>query len=347
MADRLATATKAHPARPGTPRGPLWRTPSLVAVLLCAVLALFACGGPHARTSETQPGDKNTTVRVGVLPLAAVAPIYIGTQKGFFAAENLTVKPQTAQGGAAIVPGVVSGDLEFGYSNNVSLLLAASRGLSLQIVAEGNQAAANRGAVTDGLVVTKESHVREMDDLEGSTIGVNTLQNIGEVVIRKALEEQGVDTSTIDFVEVPFSDMVAAVEAGRVDAGWVVEPFLQQATEAGMRTLVHPFFATAKRLSIGTYFTADHYARQHPKILKRFKRALNRSLKYTQQHPGKLRQVVSDYTKIPDAVRQEMQLPYFTPDLNVSSIKLLAKLMTKYGLVDNPPSVGKLVPEAQ
>lgn len=282
-------------------------------------------------------------VRVGVLPLTAVAPVYLGIEQGFFAEEGLTVEPQQAQGGAAIVPAVVSGDYQFGYSNNVSLLIAAAEGLPLRIVAEGNQAAQDSEGATDAIVVADGSDVDDVSDLEGKTVGVNTLQNIGEVVIKSALEQRDVDISTIDFVETPFPEMVVAVDEGQIDAGWVVEPFLQQATAADMRTLAHPFFETAERLSIATYFTSEEYAAQNPETVASFTRAMERSLEYAQQHPDETREITQTYTEIPQEVATSMRLTYFTPEINTDSIELLADLVARYGLVDERPAVDDLV----
>src|SRR5688500_18059927 len=88
----------------------------LACLLVVAAAVPGACGGD---------GDLDT-VRVGVVPIADVAPLYLGREKGFFADEGLDVEPQPATGGAAITPAVVDGDLEFGFSNTISLLIAAA-----------------------------------------------------------------------------------------------------------------------------------------------------------------------------------------------------------------------------
>jgi len=46
-------------------------------------------------------------------------------------------EPVPAQGGAAIVPAVISGDDQIGFSNMVSLILAAAHGLPVMAVAYG------------------------------------------------------------------------------------------------------------------------------------------------------------------------------------------------------------------
>src|SRR5690606_33458225 len=105
-----------------------------------AVMVLAACSGtPDGGTEGSAPEDGELTpVTVGVIPIVDVAPIYLGVDQGFFEDEGLDVTLELAQGGAAIVPAVVSGDYQFGFSNNTSLLVGSSKGLPLKAVAAGN-----------------------------------------------------------------------------------------------------------------------------------------------------------------------------------------------------------------
>ena len=323
-------------------RGPRVLIPALLAVV---ALALAGCGDDDGNGGGAGAGGQPVTINLGVLPLGALAPVYMGIEQGFFEEENIELEPRIAQGGAAIVPAVVSGDFQFGYSNNVSLLLATAQGVPLQIVAEGNQEADSAEEATDAVVVREDSDIREPADLAGKTIGVNTLKNVGEVTIKSALEERGVDVSGLEFVEIDFPEMVPAVEAGRVDAGWVVEPFVQAARAQDMRIMIRPFFEMAERLSIATYFTSDRYANENPDVVERFRRAMNRSLEYAQQNPDQLRESVLEFTEIPEEVAARMNLPFFSPDLNVETIDLTAERMVRYGLVEEKPDVEELVPE--
>jgi len=220
--------------------------------LVCA-LALAACGG----TSEA--GENSGTLKVGVIPIADVAPLYVGMEQGFFEDEGLTIEPQIAEGGAAIATSVLSGDYQFGFSNVVSLVTARSKDLPLRIVSQGASGHESEKDAFDTLLVPGASSIKKPTDLEGKTVAVNALSNIGPLSINYAVEEAGGDPSRIKYVEVPFPDMIAAVEAGRVDAAWVVEPFASQGIGAGMRSIFAPFEAVSPDLTIATYFANEQY----------------------------------------------------------------------------------------
>ena len=201
----------------------------LAAAAVAAAVALVAagCGG----SSGTSPSSGGVTkVSVGVIPIVDVAPIYLGVKKGFFSAQGLDVTLQTAQGGAAIVPAVVSGQYQFGFSNSISLLLANSQGLPLKVVAEGNASTGSEGKDFGAVIVKADSPIKTAKDLAGKRVAVNTLKNINTTTVNNVVRKAGGDPSTISYVELPFPDIAAAVAKGDVDAGQVVEPFLTIAT---------------------------------------------------------------------------------------------------------------------
>jgi NitT/TauT family transport system substrate-binding protein len=316
------------------------RTDALAA-LLVAGLAVAACGG-----GSTQPSSGASpapvALNVGVIPIVDVAPIYLGVKQGFFKAQGLDLTLQQAQGGAAIVPAVVSGQYQFGFSNTVSELLAVSKGLKLKIVSQGVQATDRPDADYGAVLVKPGSPIKDCRGLEGKTIAVNTLKNIGDVTIKAACEKQGAAVSTFKFIEMAFPDMLPALQKGSIDAEWVVEPFVTQAKQAGARVITYNYVATAPHLTVATYFTSADYAGQNAAVVKRFVAAIDRSLDYANAHPDAVRQVVTTYTKIDAPTTQAMVLPYWSHDLNKPSIVQLASLMERYGLTTGRPDVSSL-----
>ncbi len=282
---------------------------------------------------------------MGVIPIADVAPLYLGMQKGFFKEQKLTIKPQLAEGGAAITPAVISGDNQIGFSNNTSLIIAASKKLPIQIIGQGVLAGKTEKEAWADLMVPKGSPIKTPKDLEGKSIAVNTLKNVCELTIKASLEKEGVDVSKLKFSELPFPDMNAALEAGRVDAACEVEPFVSQAKAAGS-TGIDPFYVnTAPDLSVATYFTSKQYAQKNPEVVDRFVKAMNKSLDYAQAHREEARGVLTDYTKIPPEVVDKITLPVWRSDLKQDTIKLQAELAVKYGLAKSQPDLDELIRE--
>jgi NitT/TauT family transport system substrate-binding protein len=324
--------------------GGRWRCSALA---LLAVLALLAgtvagCGGGD-NGGGGGGAAKPATLKVGVIPIADVAPLYLGVKKGFFKREKLTIKPQLAEGGAAITPAVLGGDFQIGFSNTISLLIAASKGLPVQVISQGVLGGKDESEAWADLLVSKNGSVNGPKDLEGKTIAVNTLNNICEVTIKASLEPQGVDVSKLKFAEVPFPDMNAALDAGHVQGACVVEPFVSQG-KAGKAKGIDPFYVkTAPDLTVATYFTSRAYADKNPDVVERFVRAISKSLDYAQSHPQEARKVLLDYTQIPPAAASKIKLPIWRSELTRNTIERLSSLSKKYGLIEKQPNLDELI----
>jgi NitT/TauT family transport system substrate-binding protein len=323
-----------------------WRAIALVGAM--ALLAA-ACGGDdddggdEASQTTEAPSEELTSIKVGVVPVVDVAPLYLGIDKGFFEEEGLDVEPVVAQGGAAIIPAVVAGDQEIGFSNVVSLMLGQTQDLPVKIISQGIQATDDPDNDTAAIAVKGDSDIQEPADLEGKTIAINTLNNISQLTVTAALDSEGVDTSTLSFVEVPLPDMVGQLEAGQIDAAGLVEPFVTTGKNAGQRMIIYDRVATEPEMTIATYFTSDSYLQDNPDVVEAFVRAMNRSLEYATENPDEARQAIANYTQIPPDVLAEVVLPLWQTDLNVDSIENTAQLMVDQGIAESEPDVDALI----
>jgi NitT/TauT family transport system substrate-binding protein len=238
---------------------------------------------------------------------------------------------------------VVSGQFQFGLSNVTSLLIAQSRGLPLKVVSNG-VASTGKDKADFGGVVTREASIRTAADLAGKRVAVNTLTNIGDPTIRASVRKAGGDPSSIKFVELAFPDMPAALQAGRVDAIWVVEPFLSTSLAQGGRLVASNYVDTAPDLTVAVYFTSEQLIKNDPDLVKRFTEAMTESLAYADAHPDEARQVLTSYTQIDEAVIKELTLPKWPAEINRASVETLAALAVQDGLVTKQPDLAALLP---
>jgi NitT/TauT family transport system substrate-binding protein len=314
-------------------------------VLALLVLVFAGCGddGGGGGTGDSGGEAEAQTLKVGVIPIADVAPLYVGMEQGFFEEEGLTIEPQLAEGGAAIVPSVLSGDYQIGFSNTTSLIIAASKDLPVQIISQGVLAGTGPDDAWDALLVPKGSDIKAPADLEGKTVAVNTLNNVGPLTINTAMKNAGADFTKIKYVEVPFPDMNAALEAERVDAAWVVEPGFTGGLAAGSKPLFHPYEETAENLTVATYFASKQYIGENRETVDKFVRAMEQSLEYAANNPEAARAAVAEYTEIPPEVTDKMRLPVWRADLNEPTIQQTAELAKEYGFVEEVPSLDDLI----
>jgi NitT/TauT family transport system substrate-binding protein len=314
----------------------------ILVLAVALLLAAAGCGSSGDGDSGAASGG-SSQVKVGIIPILDVAPIYLGKQKGFFSSRKIELTLESGQGGAAIVPGVVSGQFQFGFSNVTSLLIAQSRGLPLKVVSNG-VASTGKDKADFGGVVTRDDSIKTAADLAGKRVAVNTLKNIGDSTIRASVRKAGGDPSSLKFLELAFPDMPAALQADRVDAIWVVEPFLSTSLGEGGRLVASNYVDTAPDLTVAVYFTSEQLTKDDPDLVKRFTEAMTESLAYADSHPDEARQVLTTYTQIDEAVIQELTLPKWPPEINRESVETLATLAVQDGLVTEQPDLAALLP---
>ncbi len=320
------------------------RRSPLVAFLVAVALAVTACGGSDDDAATPAAPGQPDKVNVGVIAIVDVAPIYLGKEKGFFSNRDIDLTLTTAQGGAAIVPAVLSGQYQFGFSNTISLLLGKSQNAPLKVVSNGNNSTGVDGKDFAGLFVKADSPIQSPKDLVGKTVAANTLKNIVETSVKASVKKDGGDAAGVKFLELPFPEQVPALQAGRVDAIFVVEPFQQAAVAAGARKIASSYVDAAPDLTVAMYFTSQQLISTNQDLVTRFTEAMKESLAYADGHPEEVRDVLGTYTKIAPEVREALILPKWPPDVNRASVEALADLAVADGLMTQKPDIAALLP---
>ncbi|GAA4946274.1 ABC transporter substrate-binding protein [Actinoplanes utahensis] len=318
------------------------RRSRLLAALAATFLLVTACADdPDEGGQAAGALDK---VNTGVIAIVDVAPIYLGKEKGFFREQNIDLTLTAAQGGAAIVPAVTSGQFQFGFSNTVSLLLGSAKKVPVEVVVNGTNSTGVDGNDFAGLFVKADSPIKSPKDLAGRTVAANTLKNIVETSVRASVRKDGGDATAVKFTELAFPEQVPALTAGQVDAIFVVEPFQQSAIAAGARKIASSYVDAAPNLTVAMYFTSNQLIADNPDLVRRFTEAMKRSLAYADEHPDEVRAVLGTYTKIAPEVRESLVLPKWPAEIDRASVETLADLAVTDGLLTELPDLDVLLP---
>lgn len=313
------------------------RSVALAVAALLTVGALGGCSGSGSGAGNAGAGVQD--IKVGVLTSLDVAPIYLGKEKGFFAEEGLNVTFEIAQGGAALIPAVVTGQYQFGFSNIVSLMVARDKGLPLQIVQAGSQST-NATPDFSAILVAGNSPMQTAKDLEGKTVALNTLGANGELTVRQSVRKAGGDPAKVNFVELTYPDMVPAITSGKIDAGFSVEPFVTLEEGAGNRVLSWNFLDVGSNTVVGEYFTTET---TDPKVVEKFVAAMKKSQTYAQEHPDEVRAIIPTFSDMDPELIKKVVLPVYPEDVNLESAQTMADLALQDGFVKKPVDLGALV----
>ncbi|WP_299960447.1 ABC transporter substrate-binding protein [uncultured Modestobacter sp.] len=322
------------------------RTMTALAGSLAIALTLTACGGSDSESSaEPAPSsDTPVTVQAGFIPVIDVAALYLGDEQGFFADRGIDLEVQTGQGGAALVPPVVSGEYQFAFSNMVSVLTARARGLPLQIIASGSSSTGEDGQDVSMIRVPEESDIQSAADLAGRRVSVNTLNNLLQMLGDVAVDADGGNPDDVEYVELPFPDAVAALDGGEIDAMVTAEPFDTIAAGTGTRVISTPYLEmSADPLTTSVYFSSEQQLNEDPELFQAIVEAINESLEYAQAHPDEVRAQLSTFTQIDPAVIEQVTLPTYDPEIPEESVQTFIDTAKEFGIVEGTVSYDDLV----
>lgn len=320
----------------------------LAMTTVMALLSAAACGGGSEGSGQTDrpdQADQATEVTVGLLPIIDVAPVHLGIEKGFFAEEGLEVNIQTATSGSATLAAVVAGDTQFAGAAVLNVMQATEQGLALQAVVNGQFQTPADGSTLEGrpsqaLFVAPDSAVQSPEDLAGKTIAINALGSLNEMFTRNALDQVGVESEEVQFIELPQPAMPDALLAGQVDAAVINEPFATIAESRGATSLLSPFAMTDEPLCASVYVTSMEFAAENPDVVEGFQIALNKANQYAAEHEDEVRNILASYTEIDQETLENVVLPFWGSPLSLESVEEQAELGVRYGLLsDIPPGL--------
>ena len=306
-------------------------------VALTAVLAttIAACGSPAAESTGSEStassaGPEISTIVVGVQPFAELAPLHLAINEGIFEKHGLTVElTESAGGGAGLIPGMVAGDIDVVYSNYVSLIQGASKGLPLQVIRENDRPG------VQAVYVRPDSGISGPQDLAGKTIAVNGLGNIMELTARAVLESY--DVTDAKFVEIPPPNMEAALASGQVDGAWLVEPFVTIASGTlGAIPVVSAFEGPTEDLPVAGWAVNTAFAAKNPQTVEAFVGAMDEAMALAVADDQAVKDTLLTYTKIPENIVAKLKPISFAEASDFSNLEKLMAIMVDQELIDAP-----------
>ena len=275
-------------------------------------------------------------LRVSTIPIVDTAPLQIGIARGLFAAEGLEIDTTPTAGGAAGLPALAAGQVQIAFSNIISVILGAKQGLGFEAIAGGS---ATGSAPPDlaGLVTKKGAGLKTGKDFEGKRIAVNTRNNIIWLFAREWVRATGGDPDKVSYLEVPFPQMTDAVRGGRVDAAFVVEPFLSNAIHTeNLELVAWPYAAVMKDIPVSVYAATREYIAQNPQVIEKFVRAYNKAVDWSNANKGSDEwiRIVAGYTRLPPEKVKGLTVPPFPKTVAPAAVDQVQAFMRKNGLMD-------------
>lgn len=279
-------------------------------LLLAGLLLISSAIAPAARAQE------DNIIRLGYIPVVIYAPIYVGIERGYFAAEGVEVEliPVPAGGGESIVQ-LAAGNFDAAATGaGASLLNAAHQGLGFRIVAPLHT---ERPPLSTPLVIAanRADEIRSVADLRGGRIAINTTGSAIEYWVYAALSRAGLSMDDVTIVAMPFPQMPSALENGAIDAAVMTDPLPTLAREQGVIAYLADDYIDG--ITVTYVFFGLPLIEERPALAEGFMRGYLRAARDLQGDGWLDRataEIIERYTQVPADVVLRMNRPYFDPD---------------------------------
>jgi NitT/TauT family transport system substrate-binding protein len=293
-----------------------------------AILSAGAALGAFAFGRRALAAD--VPVRIAALTIDASAACYYADEQGFFKRAGIDAQIQSIASGGAIVGAVASNAVDIGFANFVSVVAAFARNLPVTIVAPGSVDVDTMP--TNALIVAPGSPIRAGSDFNGKTMATSTLRNIVQFAAQLWVDKHGGDSSTIKFVEMPFSAMTDALIAGRIDAALVAEPFMS-AAKGRTRAIAYPMSAIGPRVQLGGWIANATWARENPPAVAALSDAMVKANEWGNAHHDLSAQILAKHGRLDADVLAKMNRATYATRLVPSEMQPAIDVAARYGAI--------------
>ncbi|MFT4067754.1 ABC transporter substrate-binding protein [Paraburkholderia sp.] len=304
---------------------------ALAHIRACILVALLAAA------SISSPAAADEFI-VGFTGMGDYAPIFVAKQQGMFNAQGIDPSLRMM---SQVASAVASNSAQIGGVTPTVLLQAIDSGLDLVVIAGGSQTThADRSF---GVVVRTGRDIHQPKDFEGKTVGVQAMGAFLHVTFRKWLQDKGVDSNKVHFVEVKIPQMNDVLKGGSVDAVVVPNPFMQRIVDAG-NGFVGAYYSAdlPEGMPSMVYVSTRTWADAHRKEVAAFRAALEQGIAFTRSHPDATRADIGAFIKVPPPVLAKIQWARLNAQITPAQLDMWNGIMRDQHLLKAPVDVSKL-----
>lgn len=323
------------------------RIPIIVATLALLTFATGcgALGGTDSSGSSKPNGaagaPEKAKIKVGVLPVVDVAPLYQAIDSGYFKEQGLDVQPVVMQSGPAAVQGVIGGDLDVAFTSYPGAFAAQAKGAAnLKIVADAY--AARTGHLV--MVATPNSPLQKPEEAAGKKIAVTSTGSISDLGAMSVLKTKQVDVTKIQWVPMGFPDMGPAMKDGRIDAAVVAEPFVTTTEKVyGAVPVLDVSSGPTADISLTGWAAVEKNTSANPKTFAAFQRGLAKGVTDVKNDRAKLEPILIKYAKVAADTAPLVHIADYPESLDPVRLQRVADLMKEFNVITTKLDVAPML----
>lgn len=312
-------------------------------LLAFAAVATLLLSTPHA----IQPAAAADKIVIGAVgsPSTLYWPLYVGLEKGYFAAEDLAIDMIYPPSSAAVIQQLSAGSINMTVGVGlVDPVRAIDKGAPIGIVRVVIQAAP--------YVLVAKPAIKTMTELKGKTISIGGPKDVTRIYLDRMIAPSGLKDGDLELVFAgSTAARFAALQSGAIDATLLTAPFNFYATAAGFGDLGH----TADYVKDFPFLGAAVYspwASVNKSSVQRFLTAFGKSVAWFQDEHNRAEAIsimIRAGNMKPEDIERSYDFfrtgNYFEPRNSVSKAQLgkLVDALRELGDIQGPFDVNRLI----
>ena len=297
-----------------------------------------------ATTTTAAPEPEGpTTVRVTSLGLCNEVSVFWARDKGIFAANGIEVELVRTQGGAGSLAAIIGGSADAAFTNAFSTIIAYNQGFPISWIATAYNTTEEPLPVASAVIAGAPTGIQGPQDLVRKRIGVNELGGVNQIVTSVWLRKNGVDPTEVNFVALPFAELVPAVVSGRLDAAQVP---LSMAARAGDDVVIleDPYREGTGKVVFAGYVVTNDWLEANPDVARAFLASLeqaNAELLATDERF----EVMAANCPVPAVALANQAEQEFLAPVDFELMNKIAGILVDEGILGEAPDLNDLIPE--
>jgi NitT/TauT family transport system substrate-binding protein len=332
--------------------GRIMRLINKLAYCLAATIPVAILAGCSGASSSGGGGPiESSSIVIDAVPTADAAGLYIAEDEGFFAKQGLTVKIAPINGGEYGMGDLQTGKAQLVEGNYVSFILAQIAGkfaapdpnnptgrprpvkpIDMRIIADSSQMQPGNQA----LYVMPDSKLKTVAEVvkAHATVGVNSLHNIGSVLLGSLLTANNDGVNSVTQMPEPLPEMPLLLSKHAIETAWLPEPFGTEAQEKyGAVQLADFDSGSLQNFPIGTIVGSEQWVKDNPGTIAAFLRAYDQGQQIADTDRSEVEKVLVKYTEVSQLVAANMTLDTYPLAMDVPVMQRVPDAMFQFGVL--------------
>ncbi|MFZ6041003.1 ABC transporter substrate-binding protein [Vibrio natriegens] len=223
------------------------------------------------------------TFQLDWLPGGDKAPVFVGVEQGFFAAEDLDVTILGGKGSTDAITKVATGTADIGSADIVALMVAKAND---NVPVKAIYSIFNKAPYA--FYALDDSGVESVKDVAGKTIVTSPFTS-ANVFLPIMLKKNGIDENSVKVLKADPGALNPMLITGQSDVmiSWMTDRVknTEQAQQAGKKLNVLPWYDAGLEFYSSSIIASDKFMSQSPDVVKRFVKAYAKAVEYTWANP--------------------------------------------------------------